>query len=416
MTQASQTPTLEIQIADDRRASHQRWLTELTQVPTAAGHEDRVVAWLTEWFDERPELELARDIHGNLTLSLRGVSQSERPLYFTAHMDHPAFIVEAVEEDHVVLSFRGGVMADYFPDAHLEAWPPGADTPIPGVLTRVLEEKVNNFPAYAAQFDAAVPAGSIVRWRFDAAEVIETDGHPCLHTDACDDLAALAAALAAMDELRLRMVEGEAVGDVRLLLTRAEEIGFIGAIGACKAGTIPRGARVLALENSRAFADSPIGGGPIVRVGDRISVFTPQVTADVARIAEAIGGPALPKASEKHDASKAWRWQRKLMAGGACEASVFCASGLAATCVCLPLGNYHNMADLAEVQAGAFTGTPRVGREYIALSDFHGLVDLLVGCGLALTDASTLDMAGATPTFLERLDGLWNDRASVLKR
>lgn len=390
---------------------------ELTQTPTAAGHEGRVIGWLLDWLDERPEIAIARDEYDNLTLSLRGAKVSDKPLYFTAHMDHPAFLVERVEDESVVLSFRGGVMADYFPDAGLEAWPEGADDPTPGVITEVLGEKVNDYPAYRATFEsAAMPsAGTVVRWKLPRAEVIETDGVECLHTDACDDLAALAAALAAFDELRLRQLAGESIGDVRVLLTRAEEVGFIGAIGACRAGTIASGARVLALENSRSFADSPIGGGPIVRVGDRISIFTPQVTADVARVAEAIGGPAVPRASEKIDPAKAWRWQRKLMAGGACEASVFCSFGLAATCVCLPLGNYHNMADLGAVQAGRFEGVPRVGREFIGLRDFEGLVDLLVGCGLRLTDVgATTGSGGSTPTFRERLDTLWRDRCSVL--
>src|SRR5690606_36956692 len=103
--------------------------------------------------------------------------------------------------------------------------------------------------------------------------------------------------------------EGE---DVRLLFTRAEEIGFVGAIAACKHNTIPAGARLIALENSRAFPDSPIGGGPIVRVGDRISVFTPVLTAAIAKRAEEItGAPAQPRATEtKSQTTTPRRWQR----------------------------------------------------------------------------------------------------------
>jgi putative aminopeptidase FrvX len=405
--------TLLIDIPAERRETHQRWLMELTQLPTAAGLEDRVSGWVRSWLEQRPELSLARDLHGNLTLALRNAPASEYPLYFTAHMDHPAFVVESVSGDAVTLSFRGGVMADYFHQAPVEACPVDGERVL-GVLLDALEAKANGFPAYSARFEGSVPpVGTIVRWALPRAEILTTDGVECLYTDACDDLAALAGALAAFDELRLRQLAGETIGDVRVLLTRAEEIGFIGAIGACREGTIPRGARVIALENSRSFADSPIGAGPIVRVGDRISVFTPQVTADVARVAEEIGGPALPKASEKQ-ISAAWRWQRKLMAGGACEASVFCAFGHASTCVCLPLGNYHNMGDLDAVQAGSFAGQPRAAREYIALSDYEGLVDLLVGCGLRLTDAAGGEAKGATPTFRERLDGLWASQSFVL--
>jgi putative aminopeptidase FrvX len=226
------------------------------------------------------------------------------------------------------------------------------------------------------------------------------------HTNACDDLAAAASALGALDALRRMGEGGEPVPDVRLLFTRAEEVGFIGAIAACRHGTIPEDARVIALENSRSFDDSPIGGGPIVRVGDRLSIFSPELTAAVASVAEKLGGPALPRASEKHaDVKSGWRWQRKLMPGGACEATVFCSHALEATCLCLPLGNYHNMADLAAVQAGTNTSRPRVGREYISVGDFHALTDLLVACGKSLPASSPIS---------ERIEKLWGERRWVL--
>jgi len=193
---------------------------------------------------------------------------------------------------------------------------------------------------------------------------------------------------------------------VRVLFTLAEEIGFVGAIGASKDGFMPKGSRIIALENSRAFPDSPIHGGPIVRVGDRISVFSPELTGAVAKVAERIaGGPATPKASQKNSEMPKWKWQRKLMAGGACEASVYCAYGYTATCVCLPLGNYHNMANLGAVQDGSFDGTPRVGREHVGIDDFHGMVDLLIGCGMDLPQS---------PGFVERVEKLWDERKFVI--
>ena len=113
-----------------------------------------------------------------------------------------------------------------------------------------------------------------------------------------------------------------------MLLTRGEEVGFLGAIGACKAGTIPRAGRIIALENSKSFAESPIGSGPIVRVGDRTSTFDPDLTYRIGRIAADITA-----------ADSTFRWQRKLMPGGTCEASAYQAYGYTATCLCLPLGN-----------------------------------------------------------------------------
>jgi endoglucanase len=237
------------------------------------------------------------------------------------------------------------------------------------------------------------------------------DASGLVHTHACDDLAAAAAAVSAMDVLHSLHATGERTEDVRLLFTRSEEIGFTGAIAACKLGTIPAGSRVIALENSRSFADSPIGGGPIVRVGDRLSVFDPRLTAACARKAEQLAGaPAAPTATQNTPHAQAWRWQRKLMAGGACEATVFCAFGHQATCLCLPLGNYHNMADLQQVQDGTFdrarNGPPRVGREFIHRDDYFGLIDLLVAIG---TDLPAVDPAVAM------IEKLYSRHASVLE-
>ena len=136
-----------------------------------------------------------------------------------------------------------------------------------------------------------------------------------------------------------------------------------------------------------------------------------EVTAAMKAVAEKVaGGPALPIASQKQTDMPTWRWQRKLMAGGACEASVFCAFGHSATCVCLPLGNYHNMADLTAVQAGTNTDKPAPGREYIAVADYHGLVDLLVACATELADPASANAS----SFRSRIDSLWNELKFVL--
>ncbi len=391
------------------RESHHRWLLELTQIPTAAGKERRVIDWVRRWAAERPAFVIVEDPAGNLTIQfgdvLRGrVPASGPPIYFTAHMDHPAFVVDRILAPGVLqLGFRGGVMDDYFDQARITVHTRDGAR-VAATLTGKADSERPAFPAYLAETDAAadgVSVGDVATWELPEAEI--RDG--LLHTSACDDLAALAAALAAFDVLRIKAEAGETVPDTRVLLTRAEEIGFIGAIAACREKTMPAGSRVLALENSRSFDDSPIGGGPIVRVGDRMSIFSPSLTAAVARRAEDIsGGPAQPTASQKA-ADRTWKWQRKLMAGGACEATVFCGFGYEATCLCLPLGNYHNMADLTAVQAGKNTTKPRVGREFISIADFDGLVDLLIACGQKLPDA------GSARGLIEKL---WNERAFVL--
>lgn len=417
MSTTTQTTTPDKHPIDaDTREKHVDWLMGVTQIPTAAGREQRVVAWIDRWLTGRGGIEKRVDPHGNFELSLSKAPKSEHPIYFTAHLDHPAFVVEQiVSPNEMILSFRGGVMSDYFPDAmirvyteedryatatiHEEHDPDG---------TEWSETETRPFKMYRATSSEphAASVGDIGTWELPDAEIVDDEFGGIIHTNACDDLAAVAAALCALDEIRIAQDNGAAKNDVRVLFTLAEEIGFVGAIGASRDGFMPKGSRIIALENSRAFPDSPIHGGPIVRVGDRISVFSPELTGAVAKVAERIaGGPAQPTAAQKMSEMPKWKWQRKLMAGGACEASVYCAYGYISTCVCLPLGNYHNMAGLAEAQAGTNEGTPRVGREYVGIDDFHGMVDLLIGCGMDLPQS---------PGFVERVEKLWDERKFVL--
>lgn len=395
------------------RQGHLDLALQLTQIPTAAGRESRVIRWLSDWVSARPDLALAKDGAGNLSVSIRGAEGARPPVYLTAHMDHPAFVVERlIAPTTLELSFRGGVMDDYFKDARVLLWP-GTDqghaasepSPIRGVLIGLSPTPGAYNKHYLCELDAAhddIALGDVATWDVGPGAVEEG----LIKTVVCDDLAALAASLCAFDKVRQLRAAGERTEDVRLLFTRAEEIGFIGAIAACRQKTIPGGARLIALENSRSFPDSPIGGGPIVRVGDRLSVFSPTLSASVAQRAEEIAGaPATPSAQQKADAAPKWRWQRKLMAGGACEATVFCAYGHDATCVCLPLGNYHNMADLDAVQAGTNSSPPRIDREFVSVADYHGLVDLLIACGQNLPQA---------PSTMDRIDKLWNERRDVL--
>jgi len=421
MSETTATPeSIKHTVAADRRGDHQRWLFEVTQIPTAAGKEHRVIAWIDAWLGGHPKLSKHEDPHGNFEIRIANAPVSDHPIYFTAHLDHPGFVVEEIEsETNLILSFRGGVMADYFPDAKVKIHHAETGFVMGTIISEIKktnddgkEESCKPFKRYACTLEspAAIEVGTLGTWDLPDAKIVDDEFGGIIHTNACDDLAAVAAGLSAIDELAQLRESGSDIGDVgdiRVLFTRGEEVGFIGAIGASRDGFMPKGARIIALENSRAFVDSPIHGGPIVRVGDRISIFSPELTGAVAKVAERIaGGASTPTASQKASEMPKWKWQRKLMAGGACEASVYCAYGYCSTCVCLPLGNYHNMAGLAEAQAGTHEGVPRVGCEFIGLDDYAGMVDLLIGCGIDLP---------SSPGFTQRIEKLWVDMKFVLE-
>ena len=146
--------------------------------------------------------------------------------------------------------------------------------------------------------------------------------------------------------------------DVAVLLTRGEEEGFIGAMGAVtKPGLIRKTDRLIVIECSAVQPYAPQGKGPIIRVGDKTSIFNSALTYFVTQQAA-----ALAKADRK------FVYQRALMPGGTCEATVYDLYGYTAASVCVALGNYHNM----DVKA------KKIGAEYIDVGDWEGMVKLFV--------------------------------------
>lgn len=385
-------------------ARHEKYLLELTGLPTATGQEGRVSAWVERWARRRRTVDLSRDRYGNLLLKRVG-ARSRKPIYFTAHMDHPAFVVtEQLGPRRVLTDFRGGVQDAYFTDARVRLHLAGVESCRGRVMNLVQPKSPTQDKQATIELVRPVVAepGDVLTWDLPAPKV--TRGR--LRAPACDDLAGLAAAIAAFEVL----LKGKSAGvDVRVLLTRAEEVGFIGAIGACKSGIIPKAARLVALETSKSFVDSPIGGGPIVRVGDRTSSFDPDLTYRVGQVAQHI---------QQQDLD--FKWQRKLMTGGTCEASAYQSYGYTATCLCLPLGNYHNMKPPEESlqrtagKAGrnhvatAKSPLARIDSEIISIADYHGLIRLLIQTG------RRLDSKKASPTLKDRLDPLFARRRVLL--
>ncbi|MEM8782163.1 MAG: M20/M25/M40 family metallo-hydrolase [Planctomycetota bacterium] len=342
----------------DRDLKH---LVGLTGLPTAAGREDAVVAWVTRWAKRHPWVALDADAYGNLTLRDRRWlrRKSVGPIVAVAHMDHPAFVGVESHGREAVAHFRGGVKAEYFMGAAVRRWS-GTKRGERGVIVRYEKDQTppekplgtGPGPRVTIRFprDARVRPDDILTWDLPDAKI----GGGRLRAPACDNLAGVAAALTALERTHTRPERDAA--ELRVLLTRAEEIGFVGALGVCEDQSLPRDARVVVLEASKTLDHAPIGAGPIVRVGDRLSVFDAELTDGLAQAARRIA-----------DDDSTFAWQRKLMDGGACEATAFAAYGHRAACVCVPLGNYHNMNEARR----------RIDRESIAVADWRGMVRLL---------------------------------------
>lgn len=346
------------------RVTAERWLYQLTHLPTAPGLEGAVVRWVERWVSRRSDLRMRADSGGNLLITQRG-RKSQRPLLAVAHMDHPAFIVTEVGDGVASFEFRGGVTAPYFENARVEvvSRPDGAEGTVVAYDARTMSGMLSLVGG------GSVEPGDIAMWRMRRPRAKKGR----FLAPACDDLAGVASALAALDRCR----RDSALSHFGVLLTRAEEVGLVGAIHVAKNRTIPEGSRLLSIETSRELINARIGHGPVIRTGDAATVFDRELTNRISRAAAAAGIPH----------------QRRLMDGGGCEATAFGAYGYQAGGLCLCLGNWHNRGNLEEVERGDGEATPML--EEISLADFHGLIQLLV------LSAKAVDL---TDPIKERLD------------
>jgi len=282
-------------------------------------------------------LPTSSDAAGNLVVG-RG-----RELVLVAHLDHPGFVIDAIGPSGLRLSFRGGVRAGVAAvGSPVLLHRAGGAEPVGRAVLRVVDERDGRLKGATAEVVAGeAPVGGFGVWDVTPYSVV--DGR--ITARACDDLLGVAAGLAAL----------VAAGDAGacLVCTRAEEVGWYGALEAIRLGTIPSGATVISLECSPMLAHAPQGGGVIVRVGDLRSIFDPGLTGVLWARAQALGHPA----------------QRRLMDGGSCEATVFCARGWRSSGLALSLAGYHNQPDDRAV--------PGPVAESVLMADLHSEVALL---------------------------------------
>lgn len=329
-----------------------RILTELCSLPTAPFMEQHIVDYVERFVERRRRLKLSRDRFGNLLLVLPGrTKKRQQPrLVFTAHMDHPGFIAREMNADGLLeADFFGGVQIDYFKGAKVRFFDGRRE--VRGVVQSVTKRAEGRDPMRARiKIGGMVAPGSIGMWDIGAGRV---RGKRFL-SRVCDDLAGAAAALAMLDVL----VKDPPTSTVAVLLTRAEEVGFIGAIAAAKHPRLLRKSdRLIAIECSSEQPYAPQGKGVIIRVGDRASVFHSGLTYFLSQQAEALA---------KED--KRFQYQRALMPGGVCEATAYDAYGFTAAAVCVALGNYHNMDKRRK----------RIAPEYVSVADWQNMVKLFV--------------------------------------
>ena len=352
-------------------------LTDVCSIPTAPFAEHRVVEYVERFVAARPRLKLHRDRHGNLLVELPPrKKRAKRPRWvFAAHMDHPGFVADRMLDDRTLAAhFRGWVNIDYVNGTKVRFFNSDGSE-VAGVVTEATSSTHDRL---------SVPDRVVVRLRHRAG--VES-GSPGMfdqgpgrikgskfYSRGIDDQGGVAAALAMLDTLHKQPPDAP----IAVLLTRAEEDGFVGAVAAVvEPKLLKKSDCLIVIETSAVQPYAPQGKGVIIRVGDKTSIFNSALTYFLTQQADVLAKRA-----------RTFRYQRALMPGGTCEASVYDAYGYTAGAVCIALGNYHNM-DRAK---------KRIAAEYIDIGDWQSMTRLFVH--IART-AHTF--AGDTTALRERL-------------
>lgn len=286
-------------------------LKKLLHIPCPAPTHEAGMRDVLEQECRNAGLHWQRDAVGNLLIRLERGACSCPPIVFLAHMDHPAGELVAASEIEVL----GGLPSQGLTEI---AWESAGERLHPvECITRGTQRFLR------LEYPSRLPIGTPFRPALERFRQTKKT----LSGWAMDDQAGVAAILSAF----ITLAHSDRPCKAWALFTRAEEIGFLGAIQAFRAGMVPKDAAIVSVEASAQRPNAVLGGGVIVRTGDRRSCFDPALTAWLLSTAHRL----------QHD-DPSFLVQRALMDGGACEATAAQALGWRAAGLSLPLGNYHN--------------------------------------------------------------------------
>jgi putative aminopeptidase FrvX len=328
------------------KAHHLQILRSVLERPTAPFVEDRVADLVHQTAARLDHVRFRRDPEGNLVLRYKkGDERVAHPIVVQAHMDHPGFIAQSqTRTGRLTARFVGLVDREVFADARVRFH---GHEPVRARVVSVRRKDPRRDGTVVLQAEGRVEPGTIGMWDVPACRI----RGDVLEARAADDLVGVAAVLCLFEELSRKAPDREVLG----VFTRAEEAGFVGALGLVQKKRLSRRHRVITIECSMELPTARRGDGPVLRVGDRRSTFSPRLVGAMDAV-----GRRLRKRSRD------FRYQRRLMDGGVCETTVFSLFGYEAACLCLPLGNYHNM-----------TKRGGIGPERISLRDLAGTIRYL---------------------------------------
>lgn len=316
---------------------------------------DALHRWLSEL-----KLTFEVDAYGNTLVRVRR-GMPRRPVAFIAHLDHPGLRVQSVGPSGVVCVGEGGQPLKSLKGAKV-VFPrvkAGAASGVVASLKTKEEDGRVRLDTAVVKLGAKSATPEVGDYAvLDLPAFAKVNNR--IKARVCDDLVGCVAVVATL----VTLAKGTAPVDVIGVFTRAEAVGFIGALSLAIDYRIPRESFVVSIECSATMGDIELGKGPVVRIGDRNGPLDPRAAATVLGAAKVL-------------AEKKFDYQTGIMSAGTCEATPFLAFGYAAAGIAVPLANYHNQ------------GAKGVACEEVDLRDLEGAVKL--ACATATRIGSGTD-------------------------
>ena len=375
-------------------------LSQLGVYTSAPFFEGKVAEFIWRFLKDL-EVNLFQDQFGNVIAHYKPENSEGSPLAFVAHMDHPGFEVIEIDGFRALARALGGIPVTALVN------------PTPVIVGNFPEYVTGTTVKHESTIDPLNRDSERLVWidldekpKFElpAAAVFNIPGFELkgdtIYMRAVDDLAGCAAILSLFEKLKSRNDDLNLKATKTLnsevevfgIFTRAEEVGLLGASLIAESGILPKQTAIISIESSSVLPGVNQGSGPIIRTGDAAKTFDSSAEAILSRGAESV-----------QERNPQFKYQRRLMYGGVCEATAFSAHGYRVTGIAFPLGNYHNST------SGPLDINGSVDMEYIKCQDYLFGIELLTE--VALNRELSTSMA---PDRLKKIMGVENKEREKL--
>lgn len=346
-------------------------LKEILNQPAAPFRETHVINCVSKHLNAAG-VPYFSDPAGNLVVGVKNKLEYQKLLHkklkepvklFIAHMDHPGFHgVSWISKNKLSIKWYGGSPVKHLPGSKVWVTNTNGDTEEGRLSNIKLHKSKLSIDTASVSFkelteDYRKQKARSLFGSFAFRSHVWLSGKR-LYTRAADDLVGVFCIVSTAIDLYRKQKKGVPFLG---LLTRAEEVGFVGAVRHLELGWIKNARRpviCISLEASRNLPGAEIGKGPVVRQGDRRTTFE----SNALQVLTELAIKTLPD-----------RHQRRVMDGGACEATATTAWGLPTVGITLPLGNYHNQGLDGGMDCPRDNGP---APEFVHLDDIEGELKL----------------------------------------